>query len=227
MTQTAAIALFKKTKDVNKRLSIAEKFIAIERPVVAHIHKYPNYPNNIEIFADIPGYEGIYQVGNFGTIKSVEGFFIKNRKGGKDKMAVYRPESVRKFKYSEFGYLQTSLWLNGSAKWRIVHRLVAMCFIPNPNNLPMVLHKDDNPSNARWDNLQWGTQSDNILDCSKKNRGFRGILNNNSKLSEDDIPKIRKLLSEGVSSRKIATMFGVTKSPILWIKHNKSWSHIK
>ena len=55
-----------------------------------------------------------------------------------------------------------------------VHRLVAKAFIPNPLNLPFVLHNDDNPSNCCVDNLRWGTHQDNMDDKVKRNRQSKG-----------------------------------------------------
>ncbi len=216
---------FHKEKDLNKKLDIAKQHIEIRSRMEqeVHIDLYPNYPDDIELFTDIEGYEGIYQIGNWGTLKASESFFIKNRRGHKDEMAVYKPERIRTYHFHQFGYPQISLWKKEVAKYISIHRLVAIHFIPNPNNLPQVLHKDDNAKNPKWDNLEWGTQSKNIQDAADRGRGFRGAMNGNSKLKNEDIPKIRQLISEGVPSRKIAKMFGVTKTPILWIRNNKSW----
>jgi hypothetical protein len=58
-------------------------------------------------------------------------------------------------------------------KWYKAHRLVAMVYIPNPNNYPIVMHKDNNPLNNYKDNLMWGTHSMNNLQCSKEGRGIQ------------------------------------------------------
>lgn len=187
---------------------------------------YPNFPPDIEVFAEIKGFEGIYEIGNWGSIKSVERTFIKNKRGGKEKMSVYLPERIRTRRYNPNGYLRTALWLNGAVKHFNVHRLVAIHFIPNKENLPQVLHIDDNPSNARWDNLRWGTQSDNIYDCVKKKRGFVGSKNGNSKLTETDVIKIKKMLLDGQHINSIAPIFNITKGQILLIKQGRAWNHV-
>lgn len=179
-----------------------------------------------ELWKDIIDYEGVYQISNHGRIKSLERTFIKNKKGGKEKMGVFMKETIRAISLSD-RYPKISLWDNGSVKWFLIHRLVGIYFVANLENYPKVLHKDDNTHNPHHSNLMWGTQSQNIKDCSNKDRGFRGKLNNNAKLMDADIPKIRKLISEGMPSRKIGKIFGVTKTPILWIANNKSWTHIK
>lgn len=63
---------------------------------------------------------------------------------------------------NENGYLYVSLWKNNRAYPRTVHRLVAEAFIPNPENKPIVNHKDANRANPHVDNLEWVTQSENI-----------------------------------------------------------------
>ena len=62
------------------------------------------------------------------------------------------------------GYERTKLRNNKVSKNVKIHRLVAEAYIPNPNNLPVVMHLDDNPLNNRLENLKWGTQKDNVND---------------------------------------------------------------
>lgn len=222
------IIRFNSETDLDKRIEIAEEHNSILLKNI-NLIEYP-YDEEIpehEVWRNIRGYEGVYQVSNYGNIKSMERFFIKNRTGGLKKMAVYQPERIRIKRYNNKGYLYSSLWRNNTHKNVFIHRLVAIHFIKNYKSLPQVLHKDDDPKNAKWDNLEWGTQSKNIQDAVNRGRGFRGAMNGNSKLKEVDIPEIRKLISEGVPSRKIAKMYGVTKTPILWIRNNKSWIDIK
>ena len=93
---------------------------------------------NKEIWKDILGYEGHYQVSNKGRVKSL--------KQGKEK--ILKPERCR-------GYLRVGLLKNRNRKMFMVHRLVAQAFISNSDNLPMINHKDENPSNNRVENLEW------------------------------------------------------------------------
>lgn len=101
-----------------------------------------------EIWKDIPKYEGIYEISNYGR--------IKNKKTGKLK------SQRNTFK----GYLQVGLSNKGDKTFR-VHRLVAEAFIPNPNNLPQVNHKDGNKKNNRVDNLEWISNYDNMQHAIK------------------------------------------------------------
>ena len=223
---TNLVVSFLRTSDLDEKLLFAKRHIELLK---SNIHLFeddislgvPDY----EVWRNVIGWEAVYQISNFGRIKGVESFFIKTTKGRT--MAVYKPEQIRSRRLNPMGYVRTSFWRHGKAYHYAIHRLVAIHFIQNPNNYPQVLHIDDDPGNPYFKNLRWGTQSQNILDCSTKGRGFRGSLNNNSRLSENDVPKIRELLKNGKSAYSIAPIFGVAKSQILAIKHNKTWKHVK
>lgn len=97
-----------------------------------------------EIYRDIPGYEGYYQASNFGHIRSV------------------RNNKVIAEEKSNAGYMLVSLSVNRIHKMVTVHRLVASAFIPNPNNLRDVNHKDGDKTNNNLENLEWVSHSENI-----------------------------------------------------------------
>ena len=95
------------------------------------------------MFKDIPGYEGLYMINEHGDVYSCYYKRLKIPQISKD------------------GYYTVQLWKNGKAKRYKVHRLVAITFLPNPENKPIVMHKDNNKLNPELDNLQWGTLSEN------------------------------------------------------------------
>ena len=103
-----------------------------------------------EIWKDIKGYEGLYQVSNLGRVKS---FNYMNT--GKEKIKTLTLQ--KKHPMKQGGYLQTTLYKNKQTKTVVVHRLVAEAFIPNPDNLPQVNHKDHDKTNNCVDNLEWCT----------------------------------------------------------------------
>lgn len=94
-----------------------------------------------ELFKDIEGYEGLYQISNYGNIISLN----FNRTG---------KENILTNRYCN-GYYRVCLYKNKRHIDIFVHRLVAEAFIPNPNKLPCVNHKDEQPSNNSVDNLEW------------------------------------------------------------------------
>lgn len=107
---------------------------------------------NKEIWKDIPGYEGLYQVSNFGNIKSLK------RKMNKRKCE----EIIKTTSLGGKGYKRVSLCNNGKIKYYYVHRLVAEAFIPNENNKPTVDHIDRDKLNNNVTNLRWATYKEQI-----------------------------------------------------------------
>lgn len=113
-----------------------------------------------EIWKDIKGYEGLYQVSSFGRIKSLERYitFI-NRWGGTNKVKLQ--EKILKHHFNNRGYCTLTLYKNGKSYHKLVHRLVGETFIPNINNLPEINHKDENKLNNSVSNLMWCTRQYN------------------------------------------------------------------
>lgn len=120
-----------------------------------------------EIWKDVVGYEGLYKVSNTGKVKSM--MFINN--------IVQKPrEKIIDIHVSKRnGRCYASLYKNTERKNCTVHRLVAKAFIPNPDNLPEVNHKDGNTLNNNVDNLEW---------CTKQYNSKHAYENNLSKLKE-------------------------------------------
>lgn len=111
--------------------------------------------NSIEIWKDIEGYEGMYQVSNIGRVRALDR--VKPNSGGQIAKGHILPQSD-----NGHGYRFVSLWKFNKGRRFYVHRLVASAFIPNPNNFPIINHKDENKSNNRYENLEWCTQKYNI-----------------------------------------------------------------
>ena len=114
----------------------------------------------LEVWKDIKGYEGKYQVSNLGRVKSLPKYTYPRGYPQLRKEKIMKPSYVGK----DRNYL--ALKLNDGKQYK-VHRLVAEAFIPNPDNLPMVNHKDENPTNNCVDNLEWCTNSYNVKYSAK------------------------------------------------------------
>lgn len=111
-----------------------------------------------ELWKDVVGYEGRYQVSSLGRVRSVTR--IVNRPMGSTRLVESKILSLQK---SNLGYLRIILIdKNHKAKTCSVHRLVALAFIPNPNNFPMVNHKDENKENNFVENLEWCDAAYNV-----------------------------------------------------------------
>lgn len=109
-----------------------------------------------EIWKDIEGYEGLYQVSNLGRIKSLERY-RKTRSGGVTKI----PEKEIVPHETNKGYLRAGLYKEGERTGFSVHRLVAKAFIPNIENKDTVNHINGNKHDNRVDNLEWNTYNEN------------------------------------------------------------------
>lgn len=131
---------------------------------------------NNEIWKAIEGFEGQYEVSNLGNIRIV----------GKTE----KEPRLRKLKVNTHGYIQVALSKYGKKKYFEVQRLVAKAFLPNPENLPVVNHKDQNPKNNNVDNLEWTTYEYNAkYGTALQRRIFTRILKKRGtpKVKEDQI----------------------------------------
>ena len=113
--------------------------------------------NSKEIWRDVVGYEGLYQVSSMGRVKSL-GRFIDNLVRGH----YWQEEKILKPSKRINGYVGISLHKDGKAKNFNIHRLVAIAFIPNPNNLPQIDHINADKTNNNVNNLRWVTAKENI-----------------------------------------------------------------
>jgi len=101
----------------------------------------------VEIWKDIEGFEGRYQISNYGNVKSI----------------IRKKHRILSPSIKHNGYLGVNLYDENKKMWnKQIHRLVAIAFIPNPDNLPQVNHIDENKENNHADNLEWCTQNQNI-----------------------------------------------------------------
>ena len=103
------------------------------------------------------GYEGLYQVSDLGRIKRLSKLKKNYDMNSKEFKMIMIPEKIVKPQLSRYGYYRIGLTKNFKRTHYSVHRLVAKAFIPNPDNLPQVNHKDESKRNNHVDNLEWCT----------------------------------------------------------------------
>jgi len=113
---------------------------------------------NMEVWKDIQNYEGLYQVSNLGRIKAL----AKTYRTGEYYGERYQPEKIIK-PFSNYRYLCVDLNKNAVSKKHRVHRIVAITFLENPNNLSEVNHINGDKFDNRAENLEWCTRSHNQL----------------------------------------------------------------
>jgi hypothetical protein len=157
----------------------------------------------MEIWKDIPNYEGKYQVSNLGNVKSL----ISN------KVLVLCTVSG--------GYKSVSL---GRNKSKSIHRLVALAFIGNPpTGASLVLHGDGNRANNALPNLRYGSFKDNAEDAKKHGTQVKGSRQHAAKLNID---QVREILTSKSNGAELAKRFGVTSAAISSIRCRKNWAHV-
>lgn len=118
----------------------------------------------VEIWKDVIGYEGYYQVSNIGNVRSIDRTIIdSNSIKFNYKSKLLKPAN------NKDGYLQVGLSKNCKTNSYCVHALLAKAFILNPENKPTVNHKDGNKHNNHIDNLEWATKSEQAIHSLKNN----------------------------------------------------------
>lgn len=153
-----------------------------------------------EIWKDIKGYEGLYQVSNSGRVRSLP----RIRKTGSNGSTLYRGKiltpSINKRGYK---YISIHTKRNSSSKKLLLHRLIAEAFIPNPYALPIINHKDENKQNNDINNLEWCDYTYNNRYGTAKARAQQTKLDNGT---------IRKVCKYNLDGTLISTYNSITEA---------------
>jgi hypothetical protein len=175
--------------------------------------------SKIEIWKPIVGFEGYYEVGSFGNVRSVTRTVPDSRNGSRTCQGKALKPNV-----THGGYSYVMLYRSHKGFCKTVHRLVAKAFIPNPENLNEVDHISGVKSDNSAENLQWVSMAENrkrawdsgLYSCKS------GVRHTSAKLSESDVISIRSL-SATKSTKELALQFGVSGCTIQSVKTNKRW----
>ncbi len=178
-----------------------------------------------EIWKDIKGYEGKYQVSNFGRVKSL---YQEYMGGWRKQQLIVRPETILKSPCNSDGYPLVGLSKNNKRKSFKVHRLVAQEFIPNLYNLPEINHKNGNKNDNSINNLEWCTPQENVIHGINilGNRRAYGIRQHLAKLNDDLVKKIKMEFNEGKTPYELSPIYNVNARTLYRIKNNETWKHV-
>ena len=175
-----------------------------------------------EIWKDIEGYEGIYQVSNLGRVRSLDRNVPNYNAAGYVGTKILRGKILKPHKMANNGYMEVHLKRNGQGNHGRIHRLVAEAFIPNPGNLPEINHKDEDKTNNRADNLEWcdGQYNSNygtrLIRISETMKGNYYNMRSVQQLSEDG-----KVIRTYPSVKEAAAQTGANESVIIRICKGK------
>lgn len=172
-----------------------------------------------EIWKDVVGYEGYYQVSNLGRVKSLDRY-VQRGQGTRLVHGRILNQAV-----NTNGYLRVILSRGNKTKNTLVHRLVAEAFIPNPEHAAVVDHIDNNRQNNSVSNLRWCTQSENIEKSYRQGR--RTSVFNLDAIQQKRIASVSKpvIRSDGMSYKSVseaASDLGVTWSAISHVLYGRA-----
>lgn len=177
-----------------------------------------------EIWRDISGFEGRYQISTFGQVKRLVYTVIHLKHHQR-----FVPEHILVQSKDRRGYPRITISdKNGKLKTLRIHRLVALTFIPNPKKLREVNHKDGNKLNAYIFNFEWCTSKQNTQHAFRTGikKFKKGIDRVNCKFEKIHILAIRDALKAGFTQRKIGKYFNVSQTPIRMIGKNRSYQEV-
>lgn len=175
-----------------------------------------------EIWKTVPNTGGRYQVSSEGRIKSLSFLKTGNKSSFLTKERIIKPGTDKD------GYYVFVYSIESQRTTKRVHRVVAETFIPNPENLPQVNHKNSIRNDNRVENLEWVSARDNMMHGIKYGnvKPTSGEINGMSKLTEDDVRAIRAAYEAGESYSEIATRYPVNTYTIHRIARRQCWRHI-
>lgn len=179
-----------------------------------------------EIWKPVVGFEGSYEVSDWGNVRSVERY-VPCLMGNRMRLS---PAKIKSQHLNKFGYKRLQLRKNNKYYNKVVHRLVAEAFIPNPNNLREVNHMHGNKLDNRYEFLEW---------CSPKENQQHALLTGlrdhiigenhyNSKLTENDVYEIRLMLNtKKYTHQFIGDAYNISRTVVTRINNGTRGTHHK
>ena len=169
----------------------------------------------MEEWKPIEGYEGLYEISNYGQVNNIK-----------------RNKLLKPYSSTHLIYPRVNLSKNKKAKLHYHHRLLAKAFIPNPEDLPEINHKDGDKTNNSLENLEWVSHVQNVRHAFEEGLNLaatklQGENSSMSKLTDGEVVRIRSLYKPYFySMNKLAKEFGVSVQNIYMIVSGKTWKHL-
>lgn len=182
--------------------------------------------NQKEIWKNISGWEGYYQISNLGRVRSLDRLIV-NSIGRK----YFLKGIVLKNITPKNHYPYVCLRKNGLNIPQSIHRLIAEYFIPNPENKPQVNHKDGNKHNYNIKNLEWSTAKENSQHA--RDNGLQKTIKGDkcvyAKLTDEKVLAIKRLhrINPKFHRSNLALKLNVNVNTIVSIIKNRNWNHLK
>jgi predicted XRE-type DNA-binding protein len=170
----------------------------------------------MEVWKDVVGYEGFYQISNFGRIKRI----LKFRKERNHQERILNPS------ISSDGYYRLILCKYKTRKNANIHRLVSEAFIENIYNKPQVNHKNGVKTDNSVKNLEWVTAKENCVHATSLGLNYQlgGELHHMSKLTSKQVCEIFDLyINKNILQKEIAKIYSVSQSQISRILNFQRW----
>lgn len=172
------------------------------------------------------GYEGLYEVSDHGRVRSC-GWVTQTRNRYGEMRRKSQAQLLKPMPHPTWGHMRVGLRKDGRKQRFMVHRLLALAFLPPaPADKPLVLHRDGDPANNRVSNLYWGDNKDNTQDAIAHGTLPRGEQASQSKLTEAQVRAIRARRQSGATLRALAREYGVTHRAIRLCALRQSWTHV-
>lgn len=181
-----------------------------------------------ELWKDVAGYEGLYQISNKGRVKSLPHIVRRKSKWDEKKHTEFMSKERFLSPCIVRGYERVVLFKEGTGTKFLVHRLVAAAFIENENpKYTIINHKDGNKLNNTVENLEWCDYNLNMQHAYDTGLQKLHEEHHQSKLKNEEVAEIRRLRqTEHLTSGQLAEMFNVSKSSIKNILNYKTWKGI-
>ncbi|WP_288356587.1 NUMOD4 domain-containing protein [uncultured Pseudomonas sp.] len=176
-----------------------------------------------ETWKPIPGYEGYYDVSDYGSVRSHdrETTRVDGKRFSKRGRTLQLKQEAR-------GYLSVRLCVETEHRIFKVHRLVALAFLPPAPSDSQINHKNGIKTDNRPENLEWVSASENVRHAFAMNLVGPRVGESNSRaiLTSDDVRKIRLLSAEGISCAAISRRYAVSEGTIRQILKGRNWKHV-